>query len=107
VPWKVVTTVRKSDKSYAVAVILSAIFGVLGIQHFYLGRIGLGLFDLGLSIVGVYYLINGQIWQAMIFLGADWIHTMIVTVQLFIGEFNDGNGDRVCYPGQKLKGFEE
>ena len=36
---------QPSDKSYTIAVCLSAIFGVVGIQHFYLGRIVEALID--------------------------------------------------------------
>ncbi len=97
----------KSEKNYAVAVILSSIFGVFGIQHFYLGRYALGFLDLGLSISGIIYLANGHVLESTICFGADILHTIWVTVELFIGKFKDGNGHVVCYPGQKLqKDFE-
>ncbi len=90
-----------SPKSYVVAVCLSGIFGVLGIQHFYLERWGLGILDLGLSISAFvlwhneYFLIGGLIFLV------DIIHTVIVTFQLLVGKFKDGDGRLVPYPGQK------
>ncbi len=100
--------IMRSDKNYAVAVILSSIFGVLGIQHFYLGRWFLGFFDLGLSICGFYHFSIGKPLLGMLFIGVDVIHTIIVTAELFVGKFKDGHGRIVCYPGQKLAGeFDE
>ena len=92
----------KSNKSYTAAVCLSGIFGILGIQHFYLGRIGLGIFDLGLSIAGFTLLMVGYPVIGIILLGIDFIHTIIVTFQLLVGQFKDGEGKIVAYPGQKL-----
>lgn len=91
-----------SDKSYARAVILSGIFGTLGIQHFYLGRYFEGFLDLGLSTLALYCLFTDQIILAIIAFGADIIHSLIVTILLLIGSFKDGKGYNVCYPGQKL-----
>ena len=97
----------KSDKNYAVAVILSTIFGVFGIQHFYLGRWFLGLFDLSLSICAIYHFAIGKPGLAALFAATDFIHTTIVTIELFTGKFKDGQGRIVCYPGQKLEGLED
>ena len=91
-----------SEKSYGVAVCLSAIFGVLGIQHFYLGRWLEGIIDLGLAIATVYLFLTGQPLMALLVAAIDGIHTFIVTIMLLTGSFNDGQGRRVCYPGQKL-----
>ena len=40
----------RSEKSFTVSVVLAAVFGLLGIHHFYVGRIGHGLFDLGMTV---------------------------------------------------------
>jgi hypothetical protein len=93
---------KKSEKSYAVAVSLSAIFGVLGIQHFYLGRHLLGLVDLSLSILVVYFFVSGHLFYALLFFLLDFIHTLVITILLLTGSFEDGEGHIVCYPGQKL-----
>lgn len=41
-----------SDKSYTIAVVLSAVFGVVGIQHFYLGRLVEAVIDSLTRIAG-------------------------------------------------------
>ena len=94
---------QKSQKSYAVAVALSAVFGVLGIQHFYLGRYLLGLFGVGLSILALYCFVSGQILYAFLFFAVDFGHSLITTIMLLTGSFKDGNGHYVFYPGQELK----
>lgn len=91
-----------SDKKYVVAVSLSAIFGIFGIQHFYLERWGLGILDLSMSIVGI-TLISMDIWWGGLILVIDFIHTIIVTYKLLVGEFRDGDDKIVPYPGQKEK----
>lgn len=95
-----------SDKSYTVAVCLSAIFGVVGIQHFYLERWLEGLFDLGLFIATIYLFVTGEPLWALLVGGIDALHTLIVTIMLLTGSFRDGRGKLVCYPGQKLKNGE-
>ena len=97
----------RSEKNYAVAVILSMIFGVFGIQHFYLGRWFLGLFDLGLSICAIYHFAIGKPGLAALFAATDFIHTTIVTIELFTGKFKDGQGRFVCYSVQKLERLED
>jgi len=92
----------KSEKSYAVAVSLSAVFGVLGIHHFYLNRYVEGVFDLGLSIYALYLFINGDIMLAAIAFAIDCIHTFVVTIMLLTGCAKDGAGHYVSYPGQQL-----
>jgi len=94
---------QPSDKSYTIAVCLSAIFGVVGIQHFYLGRIVEAVIDLGLFIVTIYFFITGQIPLALLVGAIDALHTFIVTIMLLTGTFRDGHGRLVLYPGQKLK----
>ena len=92
-----------SEKSYAIAVSLSAIFGVVGIQHFYLGRWLEAFIDLGLAIVTVTLFIIGEPLWGLLFGAIDAIHTFVVTIMLLTGSFRDGHGRLVCYPGQKLK----
>jgi hypothetical protein len=92
----------RSAKSYGVAVCLSAIFGIIGIQHFYLERYLLGSFDVGLSLLALYCVIAGQPLYALFFFLIDWVHSIIVTIQLLTWSFEDGEGHIVCYPGQKL-----
>lgn len=94
---------QPSDKSYTIAVCLSAIFGVIGIQHFYLGRLVEATIDLGLFIATIYFFITGQIPLALLVGGIDAIHTFIVTIMLLTGSFRDGHGRLVLYPGQKLR----
>ena len=97
----------KSDKNYAVAVILSMTFGVFGIQHFYLGRWLLGLFDFSLSICALYHFSIGKPGLGLLFFATDFLHTTFVTIELFTGKFKDGQGRIVCYPGQKLVGVKD
>lgn len=92
-----------SQKSYAVAVSLSAIFGVLGVHHFYLGRYIEGIIDFSLFVVTMYFYINGDFLWAIAVFAIDGIHTFIITIMLLTGSFKDGQGRYVCYPGQKLK----
>ena len=102
----------KSNKSYAGAVILSGIFGIFGIHHFYLGRYAHGLFDLSLSVFGFAFIMVTDLvpdahWgyplAGFILLGIDWLHSIIITIYLLIGEYKAGKGHYVMYPGQKLK----
>ena len=98
-----ITHERPSDKSYTIAVCLSAIFGVVGIQHFYLGRFVEATIDLVLFLATIYLFVSGQILLAFIVGAIDAIHTFIVTIMLLTGTFRDGSGRLVLYPGQKLK----
>jgi hypothetical protein len=91
-----------SRKSYRMAVSLSGVFGVLGIQHFYLGRWMEGVADVLLTIGWVYCLVVEQPLGFVIFLGIDCIHAFVVTIMLLTGSFRDGDGHLVCYPGQRL-----
>ena len=94
--------VQPSEKKYSTAVILSAVFGFVGIQHFYLGRLGEGLLDLGLTVAWVYCFATAQFLLGALFLIADVVHALTVTIMLLTGNFRDGDGHVVCYPGQKL-----
>ncbi|MGH7830824.1 MAG: NINE protein [Candidatus Binatia bacterium] len=87
-----------SKKRYAVAVILSAVFGIFGIHFFYLGRIGYGLLDLGLSLFAIYLFFDGQLIGAVIVAAIDYLHS-VVTFRLLTGNEYDGEGKRIPYPG--------
>lgn len=94
---------QPSDRSYVIAVCLSGIFGVVGIQHFYLGRYLEATIDLGLFIATIYlYAVGEPLWAVLVF-AIDGLHTLIVTIMLLVGAFRDGKGLLVYYPGQKLK----
>ncbi len=94
---------ERSPRSYTHAVIISAVFGFIGLQHFYLGRWAQGLFDLALTAAWIYCFATGQTLIGGVFLGLDIAHALGVTIALLIGSYSDGEGRLVCYPGQKLK----
>lgn len=94
-----------SPKSYGVAVALSAVFGLIGVQHFYLGRHILGLTDVALTVGFIYfiYLAGGEthfIVIGLVCLALDFLHTLFTTYLLFTGSFRDGHGRLIAYPGQ-------
>ena len=91
-----------SPKSYVIAVCLSAIFGVVGFQHFYMGRIVEGVLDFGAVVLAIYFFAAGSEGWAVLVLIIDGIHTFVVTIMLLTGSFKDGDGRVICYPGQKL-----
>ncbi len=93
---------QPSPKSYATAVTLSAVFGFVGVQHFYLGRSGEGFLDVGLTIGWIWSLAVGEVFLAVVLILLDVVHSMTVTIMLLTGNFRDGNAQIVCYPGQKL-----
>ncbi len=105
------TVQLKSDKKYAVAVILSGIFGIFGIHHFYCGRIAHGIFDLSLSVLGFFFIYAStsgiQVVIGLCLLAIDVIHTIVVTFMLLVGSYKDGQGKIIAYPGQKLKYTKE
>ena len=80
-----------------------------GLHHFYVGRILHGLFDLSLSIVGfllIFYgarddVTNSIIASGVLFLILDAVHTVYFMYKLIVGEYRDGSGRLVKYPGQK------
>lgn len=92
-----------SPKSYAIAVILSGIFGVIGVHLFYLGRYIEGTLDFAMFVASFYLYLNGNIGWAILVFAIDSLHTFIITIMLLVGSFKDGQGRLVCYPGQKLK----
>lgn len=93
-------TAENSDKTYVTAVILSGIFGIMGIHHFYVGRWAMGIFDLGLFIATVLFYTFELYAVAMLFFAVDLVHTVIVTYLLLVGKYKDGNGNLIKYPGQ-------
>lgn len=94
--------IEPSEKSYTIAVSLSAIFGVIGVHHFYLGRYLEGLIDFGLFVATLYFYLTGQLVWALAFLAVDYLHTLTITILLLTGSFRDGKGKTICYPGQQL-----
>lgn len=92
-----------SQKKYGKAVILSGIFGVIGIHHFYLGRILMGFLDFGLFIATLLFIyIFDTLIIGVTFFTIDLIHTVIVTYWLLTGQYKDGEGKLVTFPGQKI-----
>lgn len=94
--------VQPSRRKYSTAVVLSAVSGFAGVQHFYLGRFGEGILDLGLTAAWIYCFATTQFLLGVVFLIADFVHALTVTIMLLTGNFRDGDGNVVCYPGQKL-----
>ena len=98
-----------SPKSYAVAVSLCMIFGILGLHHFYTGRYLLGLFDFGLFIVSTACLITGILtgnWSLVVAAAVgyilDFAHSVYVTIRLLIGEETDGQGRLISYRVEEM-----
>ena len=92
-----------SSKSYIISVILSAIFGVIGIHHLYLGRYVEFFIDFSLFAATIYFWFSGQIIWAVITGFIDGLHTFVITIMLLTGSFKDGSGRTVCYPGQRIR----
>ena len=91
-----------SQKKYGKAVILSGIFGVIGIHHFYLGRKLMGLLDFSLFVGTILFIyIFDMLLIGITFFIVDLIHTVIVTYWLLTGQYKDGKGKLVAFPGQK------
>ena len=95
---------ERSPKDYGRAVAYSAVLGLLGAQHFYLGRWGEGLLDVGLSLGWLTAFALGHPLVGGVLLLADMGHALVVTILLLTGRFRDGAGRIVCYPGQRLAG---
>jgi TM2 domain-containing membrane protein YozV len=96
-------SLQPSPKSYATAVALSAVFGFLGVQHFYLGRWVEGLVDLALTAGWIGCFATGHVLHGAALAVLDFAHSLAVTIQLLTGNCKDGEGRVVCYPGQKLE----
>ncbi len=92
-----------SPRSYARAVILSSLFGWLGVQHFYLGRWAEALLDVGLSLGWICAFLFEQTLLGAVFFLADFGHATFSTILLLVGGYRDGDSLRVCYPGQRLR----
>ncbi len=88
-----------SNKNYATAVLLAAVFSLLGVHHFYVGRVGHGLIDIGITIVAVYLIISGatsgiemRVGIGILLIVLDYVHTVYFTYRLITGTYRDGNG---------------
>lgn len=92
----------RSPKSYATAVCLSSTLGWIGVQHFYLGRWVEGMLDVGLTAGWIIGFATDQPLLGLLFLAGDLSHALRTTVLLLTGDFRDGEGRRVCYPGQRF-----
>ncbi len=92
----------KSTKKYTTAVILSALFGIMGIHHFYVGRWEMGILDFGLFLGTVLCFASDFFLIAGGMLLIDIIHTIIVTYLLLVGQYKDGQGKLIAYPGQHI-----
>jgi TM2 domain-containing membrane protein YozV len=93
-----------SRRSYGKAVAMAAVFGTLGVHHFYLGRHALGILDLALSAGAVYFLVASDdvpgLSLGIALLAVDGLHSLIETFRLIVGSYRDGDGAVVAYPGQ-------
>ena len=88
-----------SQKSYVIAVCLAAIFGTVGIHHFYVGRWLHGLFDLSLLIAaGIFFFSSAWILAGLFFF-VDVVHNTYFVYKLIIGEYRDGSGKLIRIPG--------
>jgi TM2 domain-containing membrane protein YozV len=99
----IVLVPQSSSKSYAIVSFLFAIFGVLGVYLFYLGRYLEGIIDFSLFVATLYCYVTGNILWAFSFFVIDGLHTFDLTIILLTGSFKDGEGRFVCYPNQKLR----
>ncbi len=96
--------VTRSDKSFVLSVVLAGVFGILGVHHFYVGRIFHGLFDLSLSIAGFSLLVLGfteprgsYVAIGALILLADYVHSMYFIYRLIVGTYADGKGRMVSF----------
>ena len=95
-----------SDKSYVTSAVLAGIFGVIGMHHFYVGRWGHGLFDLSMTVLGFIAIISADGFSVLMSSGIlllllDLIHTVYFMYKLIVGEYRDGTGLIIPYPGQR------
>ena len=98
-------SIQTSSRQYATAVGLSAVLGFSGVHLFYLGRHAEGLLDVVLTLGWGVCFALGEIWLGLLLLLADVTHALVVTILLLTGNFRDGDGNLVCYPGQTLRVF--
>lgn len=98
------TGIETSDRSYGVAVALCGVFGIVGVHHFYLGNWLHGLFDVGLFVGTIAFLIAGEASGdgtyyivAAAMLVVDVLHTLVIFWRLIVGKARDGNGRLVRY----------
>ncbi len=91
--------VMQSKKNYAIAVVLAAVFGTLGIHYFYIGRTVIGLIDLSLSIAALICLMRGMIFLAAFLFFIDFLHSVYATYKLVTGQEHDGEGSLIACPG--------
>lgn len=94
---------RPSKKSYAVAVCLAGVFGVIGVEYFYIGRWAEGLLNVALFGATLYFFFSGNLPMALLFFAVDFLHSTVTTIMLLTGSLKDGEGAIICYPGQQLK----
>ena len=83
--------------------VLSSIVGFVGGHHFYLGRWAEGVVDAGLTVAWVVCFALDQIVLGVLFVVADFGHALVVTILLLTGNFRDGEGRLVYYPGQPVR----
>ena len=91
-----------SNKTYTTAVILSGIFGPIGIHHLYLGRWKMFLLDFGLFVGTLIFYFNNYLLYAGLIFMVDIIHTIIVTYLLMVGKYRYGKGKIIPLPGQTI-----
>src|SRR5688500_9942578 len=92
-----------SPKSYGTAVALSSVLGFIGGHHFYLVRWAEGVLGAGRSVAWVVCLALDQIVLGILFIVADFGHAFVVKILLLTGNFRDGDGRLVYYPGQPVR----
>ncbi len=92
-------TVEKSPKHYGVAVALCGVFGVIGVNNFYIGNWLHGLFDLGLFLLFLGFLWAGDDFflYAVLVIAIDTLHTFYVFYRLIIGKQLDGEGRLITW----------
>ncbi len=78
-----------SSKSKTTAAILAFLLGQLGIHRFYVGKVGTGIVQLLLAIVGYATIVVGVGVFALWALGI-WI--LIDFIMILVGKFKDKNG---------------
>ena len=96
--------VETSEKSFVLSVILAGVFGILGVHHFYVGRIFHGLFDLSLSIAGFSLLVIGlaeprgfYVAAGVVVLLVDYVHSLYFIYRLIVGTYVDGRGRLISF----------